>query len=668
MKNKLFILYAIVTLAISVGCSSLSSNKNQAETAFTLQLLHFSDIDGNEDKALKNLDNFSSIINGIKNNSDYPTIIVSSGDNIIQGPRFYSAEHDKVSVLTNSNNPGSADMAILNRLGVMASAVGNHELDAGPEAFAGAISADNSSSKAWFPHLVCNMDFSKEPFFGPGTDVEIEKSCQSIENLAGKLAKSTFIEINGEKIGIVGASSPEFPSITSTGKIEVFPSQGSDIKELAQIIQKYVDELSEKQINKIILLAHMQQISIEKELASLLKNVDIIVAGGSNTILADENDILLPGDEAKDSYPLLISSASNEPVLVVNVDADYKYLGRLVTDFNYKGIILTSKLDPDLNGPIASTNENTILFSGTPDQKIIEIRDAIQEVIKSQYSNVLGFTNVFLEGRNSKVRTGETNLGNLTSDANLWYANLLSDSHIDISVKNGGGIRTEIGNAIVPPGSTDPKDLTLTPPPENEEAGTKKGAISEGHLRAVLKFDNGLVSFSVTAKELKDIMEHSVSASGEGEYPGQFPQIAGMRIAYDLNKKPRTSKGTGNRIIELEVLNKDFTIKDHLVSNGKIIGDPKRKFRLVTLSFLADGGNSYPFNLLSSPERINLFKGEGLNQGVDFSKDPQESSFAVTGGEQDAFAEYLKCFHGTPQKAYDIEVNDVNRARIIQIY
>ncbi|MGE4519830.1 MAG: bifunctional UDP-sugar hydrolase/5'-nucleotidase [Desulfobacteraceae bacterium] len=668
--NKIFFkLTVFVFLSAFISCSHSNDLKNRETSYFRLQVLHFSDIDGNEDSALKNLDNFSAIINGLKNNSSYPTIVVSSGDNIIQGPRFYAAEHDRVREITKSNNPGSADISILNRFGVMASAVGNHELDAGPAAFADALSADNGPGRAEFPYLSCNMDFSRDPSFGPGTNVEIGNDCERAENLGGKIAKSAVLEINGEKIGIVGASSPEFPNITSTGDIEVTPSSGRDIKELAQIIQTCVDDLSKMQINKIILLSHMQQISIEKQLASLLENVDIIVAGGSNTLLADENDILLPGDEPKDTYPLIFTSPSDQPVLVVNVDADYKYLGRLVADFDSKGAIIPSKLDSSLNGPIASNFQNADYFSAAPDPRILQIRDALQDVIKSRYSNVLGYTDVFLEGRGIKVRTQETNLGNLTSEANLWYANLLSDSKVDISVKNGGDIRTEIGNVVVPPGSTGPNDVTFIPPPANEENGTKQGAVTEGHLRAVLKFDNGLVCFSVTAEELKDIMEHSVSASGEGEYPGQFPQIAGMRIVYDLNKTPRTSKGTGGRIIELAVLNDDFTSdKDLVVSNGIITGDPDRRFRLVTIYFLAQGGNSYPFDLLLSPERTNLYEGEGLNEGVDFSKDPKKSSFAKTGGEQDAFAEYLLEFHGTPQSAYNVEETDIDGDRIIRIY
>ena len=86
---------------------------------------------------------------------------------------------------------------------------------------------------------------------------------------------------------------------------------------------------------------------------------------------------------------------------------------------------------------------------------MIAIRNAVQEVIKSQFGNVVGYTNVYLDGRSSKVRTEETNLGNLSADANLWYANELSEKIVHLSLKNGGVIRIGIGSALVAPGVTD---------------------------------------------------------------------------------------------------------------------------------------------------------------------------------------------------------------------
>ena len=69
------------------------------------------------------------------------TLFVSSGDNILPGPRFYAAEQQPVRNLTGSNEPGHADIALLNEMGVQASALGNHEFDVGPGELADAIKA-----------------------------------------------------------------------------------------------------------------------------------------------------------------------------------------------------------------------------------------------------------------------------------------------------------------------------------------------------------------------------------------------------------------------------------------------------------------------------------------------------------------------------------------------
>lgn len=61
--------------------------------------------------------------------------------------------------------------------------------------------------------------------------------------------------------------------------------------------------LAEQGVSKVVLVSHLQQLSLEQGLAPLLTGVDVIVAGGSDTILADENDTLRPGDEAAGAIP-----------------------------------------------------------------------------------------------------------------------------------------------------------------------------------------------------------------------------------------------------------------------------------------------------------------------------------------------------------------------------
>jgi len=107
---------------------------------------------------------------------------------------------------------------------------------------------------------------------------------------------------------------------------------------LASQLQPVIDDLISQGVNKLILMAHLQQLGNEKALAPLLRGVDIILAAGSNTRLGDSNDqaVAFPGHAANfaEPYPLLTSGADGGTTLIVNTDNEYTYLGRLVVDFD----------------------------------------------------------------------------------------------------------------------------------------------------------------------------------------------------------------------------------------------------------------------------------------------------------------------------------------------
>jgi 2',3'-cyclic-nucleotide 2'-phosphodiesterase (5'-nucleotidase family)/cell division septation protein DedD len=626
---------------------------------FELQLLHYSDVDGNEESALDAVDEFSALVDFFKTQPAYVnnTLVVTSGDLIIPGPRFYAAENSAVRSLSGSNEPGHVDIAFANAFGVDVASFGNHEFDQGPgELFDAAFSSESFGGVTFpgseFPWLSTNIDFTADGDFSGviGTDGD------DISNLNSQVAKYAVTTVNGETIGIVGAVAPSFPDITSIGSLLIAPAPGSSVAQIASEIQPSVDALKAAGVNKIILLAHMQAISIEKQLASLLDGVDIIVAGGSNTRMGDSNDVLFSNSLVTDTafdetYPFQSTDAAGDPVLVVNVDGDYKYLGRLVVEFDSNGVIDLTSLDDTINGAYASNASLVSSLGATPIQEVVDLRDAVQGVISAQYNNVVGFSSVYLDGRRSQVRTQETNLGNLTADANLWYANLLNpaaDAGVDISLKNGGGLRTEIGSAVLPGGSNDPNDIVFSPPANN--------GVSEGHLRATLRFDNGLVRLTLTADELVTIIEHGLAEVAPGAEPGRFPQVGGMNFVYD------PTQPAGSRLVDLVVDkgDNDPTNDVVVVDNGVNVAPMGTTFNMVTLNFLANGGDSYPFASLSNPNRINYYNGLGFGETVDFpdgdlANDPAfNSTFSYTGGEQDAMAEYMSTFHPDNASAYNI--------------
>ncbi len=520
----------------------------RAEAAFTLQLLHAADFDG-ATGALDNVEPFSALLDAFRAERPDETLVLSSGDNYIPGPRFFAAEDDSLAPLLGVPGPGRADIALLNAMGFQASAVGNHDLDTGTEGFAALLSPDdgadedgNLAATPWpgasFPYLSANLGYAADEALAP----LVVAAGQPASTIPGGLTASTTIEVGGDTVGVVGATTPELASITSTGTLTVLPEDGDDLDALAAEIQPAVNALIDEGIDKIVLLAHMQQIAIEQALATRLDGVDIIVAGGSNTILADADDALRAGDVAIDTYPLEYASASGEPVLVVNTDADYRYLGRLVVGFDDDGVLLPATLDESVNGAYAATSDAAAALGAMPVPEVASIATALRDVLATRDGNIVGRTDVYLDGRRSQVRTEETNLGNLTADANLWLARQ-ADPSVAVSLKNGGGIRSDIGLVVQPPGSNDPADVEFLPPPANVAAGKAEGDISEFDLQGALRFNNGLTLLTLTAAELVDVLEHAVAASGDGATPGQFPQVGGL----SLRIRPGAARARGRR-------------------------------------------------------------------------------------------------------------------------
>ncbi len=599
---------------------------------FTLQLLHVADQEAGV-AALEDAPNFSAVLNALKNedangdgNPDYPnTLLLASGDTYIPSPFFFASE-------TTFDGQGRADILIQNELGWQAIAFGNHEFDLGTATVADLIQADADYPGTNFPYLSANLDFTTDTNLAP----LVTENGQEASEIPNKIAGNTIITVNGEKIGVVGATTPTLRTISSPGGVTVLPedfdaSDPTDIAALAAEIQTSVDQLltNNPEINKVVLLAHMQQISIEQQLAELLTGVDIIVAGGSNTLLADETDRLRVGDEVEGPYPILKTAADGNPVAVVNTDGNYQYVGRLVVDFDANGVIIPDRIDPNISGAYATDEEGVAAVGGTPDPEIVAITEALEEVIIAQDGNIFGKTEVFLNGTRGDVRTQETNLGNLTADANLAVAKQV-DPNTVISIKNGGGIRDNIGVFTFPPGSTNPEDAIQSPPEANPVAGKEAGDISQLDITNALRFNNELTLVTLTAEELLTVIEHGVAATAEGATPGRFPQVSGLAFSFDPDLP------AGDRVQSLAVQDEAGNILDVVVENGELVGDPTRTFRTVTLNFLAGGGDGYPF---PDRERVDLVTEDTDNPDPNIRTGA--ATFAPDYSEQDALAEYL---------------------------
>lgn len=464
----------------------------------------------------------------------YAALTLSSGDNFLAGPEF------GVSL---KKGPPFYDAMALDAIGYDAICLGNHDFDFGPDVLAEFI----GGAAAPAPFLSANLDLDAEPMLAALRD-------------QGRIARSHIVELGAHKIGIVGATTPMLPFISSPDDVVV----DADV---AGAVQAEVDALEAQGIDKIVLIAHLQSIEEDLALAPMLAGVDVMIAGGGDEVLANDGDLLVPGDEMEvyGSYPLM----SENGIPIVTTKGNYRYVGRLVVDFDAKGEIAEILPESGMVRVAGGAQPDAI----DPDPAVQkDIIDPLVAALAELDANVLATSEVPLDGVKANLRTKETNEGNLVADALLWQAKQLAAEFgvpaPNVALQNGGGIRND---SVLP-----------------------AGPISELDTYDVLPFPNFVaVVPEVSPAQFKDLLENAVSRVEFVD--GRFAQIAGFKFTYDPKLPPRqvdmmgvvTQEGQRVR----EVVLADNTA---IVKNGAVVpGAPK--VHVATINFLARGGDQYPF-------------------------------------------------------------------------
>jgi 5'-nucleotidase len=464
-------------------------------------------------------------------------VTLSSGDNFRGGPEFTASLEKGIPFF---------DTIALDLIQYDALALGNHEFDFGPDVLADFI--EGFSGAATF--LSANLDFSREPRLQNHVD-------------RGHIAKSAVLLEQGELIGVVGATTDQLPIISSPRRVRVH--------DVAPSVQKEIDRLEETGVNKIILISHLQSIQDDFALASQLRGVDIIIAGGGGDLLANEGDVLIPDDEEKvfGPYPLWADGADGRRIPVVTTAGNYKYVGRLVVGFDRMGHL--TAIDEEESGPIrvaGGDNPDAVLPAPFVQSFVVKpVMDAVAEFA----ANVVGNSEVGLDGIRENVRTTETNEGNLIADAVLWQGMELADQYgvpmPDVALINGGAIRND---TII--------------------AG---GNITELDTFNILPFANFVTIVPNVSRHLfKEILENSVSQVEHKK--GRFAQISGFHMIWDSRGKPRLLDDNrnvvwyGSRVVGVTL--NDGTV---IVTGGAVVPGPP--LNITTIDFLARGGDQYPF-------------------------------------------------------------------------
>ncbi|ELR97074.1 bifunctional metallophosphatase/5'-nucleotidase [Gloeocapsa sp. PCC 73106] len=631
--------------------------------AFTLQILHTSDQEAGI-PATQDIIGFSAVMNALEDN--YPnTVKLTSGDTYQTGP-FFNASNDLYDSETTGEAAGAggiADILVHNALGWDVASVGNHEFsgirDVGffsllapnPDLVNGANGGMGIGEEGYpgtnFPYLATNLDYS-EANLPPGLNVVPGGQSPT----GNSLSTSVVLDVNGEKVGVVGAVTPFLPSIADIGNINMTTGDNitsttpiaEQVEVLVESIQPEVEMLVAQDINKIILMTHLQLAEIEQALAQALVEenipVDVLIGGGSHRVMANE-DTPLRADETQtpptilQPYPQEFSEGENS-IYYINSGANYRYVAQFVPTFDENGVIISfdeAESQPyatDLNG-VANLYPGEIeTFEDVrvkADPEIVAIADGVRNFINTLDGNIFGQTDVFLNGLRESIRSEETNYGNLIAESQRSYAQKYLDEYgteilegfeeIQISFVNGGGVRDAIGESYIEGGTN---ALIQRPPQANPSVGKEEGDISALDITNSLRFNDGLIVGTVTAEGLYEIAEHTVS--------GSFAQISGFKFSFDPTAPGRTETQPGERIQNLVLTNEAGEGILTIVENGELVVDPDLTISVATRNFLANGGGGSP---------------QVIENRVDLSDFQEPNSLAdlASGRQQDALAEQL---------------------------
>ena len=344
--------------------------------------------------------------------------------------------------------------------------------------------------------------------------------------LAGRIPSYAVKTLGGEKIGLLGFTTEDVTFNSSMGPtIRLRPRLDA--------ARSAVADHQQQGVNKIIALSHLGYPE-DLRLAAAVDGIDIIASGHTFTLLGDPARLNPALGTPDGPYPTVVRSPNGSPVLIVHAYQWGALLGRLNVTFDAAGV------------PVKWDGDPIVVDSGVAADLAIEaLRQKFAEPLTTARQTVIGRTAVDLDGQARTVRFQESALGNLVADAML---DATRADNVQVALMNGGGIR----------------------------AGLKAGNITVGGVLEALPFGNRLVQMNLKGAELLAALENGVSRISEGA--GRFPQVAGLRFAYDVTRP------AGQRVTGVEV--GTFT-------SGFRALDPGATYRVVVNDFMARGGDGY---------------------------------------------------------------------------
>ena len=557
-------------------------------------------------------------------------IVVGAGDFIGASPLISALFFDEPAVET------------LNRIGVEFNAVGNHEFDKGPVELLrlqhGGCKLTNGLPDA----NSCKGLGSGAPGTFDGAQFKW-LSANVIDTKTGKTLLPAYgvKSFDGVKVAFIGMTLKGTPGIVTPAGVA-----GLEFRDEADTVNALIPRLRERGIHAVVVLVHQGGFQTSPNVGDIngcdgnLKNsdgsdsdigrivsrldnaVDLVISGHTHAAYncsANTLDVKnVNGSAVSTARPTGLPNRVGRLVPVTSASA----FGRLITDIDVT-------LDPQSDRIVAVAPTNRLV-----DRTDAAINDAINNdpgvrnivagynaLVSPLANQVIGTITAPLS--NAANSAGEMDAGSLIADAQLMATQPPTLGGAAMAFMNAGGVRNP--GFVAPAGSAFPYNVTY------------------GNAFTVQPFGNSLVTMTLTAQQLKNLLEQQFTGC-----LGQTAQRV-MQISNGLSYSWSASAAPCSKIVDVVFTPTDVTVTppvatgapEFIVAAG-LVQNPAKTYRVTVNNFMATGGDGFAVLL---------------------------GGTSTLGGAQDidALTAYFNAGYKAPMPPYDPTVAALKRPRITQL-
>ena len=469
-------------------------------------------------------------------------VVAGAGDMIGATPLISSLFHDEPSVET------------LNRIGLEFNAVGNHEFDKG------------SATLLRLQRGGCQMDGEKVDVNScqgakVGTPVPFEgaKFQWLSANVVVTATGQTLLPAYGVKrfqgmpVAFIGMTLKDTPGIVVPTGVA-----GLEFRDEATTVNALVPKLRAEGIEAIVVLVHEGgvQTGPQQDINACEGNLAGSPIARIVSQLDDAVDVVLSG-HTHAAYNCGLPNAKGRAVPVSSANA----FGRVLSDIDLR-------IDPSTRDIVAVQVTNRLVgHEIPPDAALAGLVKGYDALVAPRATVVIGSIATELPN-NASDPACNMPAGALIADAQLAATSAPAFGAAAIAFMNRGGVRT--------PGFT-----------YKQRGNEGDGNLTYGEAFTAQPFGNSLVTMTLTAQDIKDVLEQQF-AGCRGQLPAatriMIPS-AGFKYRWD------GAKACDQRIHSV-TLTRDGRTETLVDADGKL-PEPAREYRVTVNSFMASGGDSF---------------------------------------------------------------------------